>query len=194
MTRKNFYALVDNKNNAILNHPSELPEDWTNIHGLHALSDEELSDLEWAGHPDLGWIKFDSDFPFSYTAAESWLSFAKASIKDEYAKQRWDAESRGILYKGIEIGTDDRTKTAILLKKESIANSPEKTFSWKYNNSIIELTANDILNIAQALDDYIQKCFDVEAELIKEIDKAESPSDLAKFDLEIEWPSNDYTA
>lgn len=192
MTKTNFYVLIDNKNSAVLNHPAELPENWNNIHGLHALSDEELSNLEWAGHPDLGWVKFNSEFPFTHTFNESWLPFAKTSVKSEYGKQRWEAETKGILYKGIEIGTDDRTKTAILLKKALIANAPDKTFSWKHNNSITELTASDISNIADALEDYTQKCFDLEADLIKQIDAAETPADLAAFDLEIEWPSNSY--
>ena len=192
MTRKNFYVLVDKNTNKVLNHPSKLPENWQNIHGMPSLSDDELSDLGWAGHENFGWIKFDSDFPFTFEFGEYWLEFAKNSVKNEYADQRWEAENKGILYKSILINTDDRTKTAILLKSQIVALSPEKTFSWKYNNSTIEFTSTDIITIANALNDYTQKCFDLEASLISQIDAAVSPSDLTQFDLEIDWPSNLY--
>lgn len=192
MTRKNFYVLVDKNTNKVLNHPAKLPENWQNIHGMPSLSDDELSDLGWAGHENFGWIKFDSDFPFTFEFGEYWLEFAKNSVKNEYADQRWEAENKGILYKSILINTDDRTKTAILLKSQIVALSPEKTFSWKYNNSTIEFTSTDIITIANALNDYTQKCFDLEASLISQIDAAVSPSDLTQFDLEIDWPSNLY--
>lgn len=192
MKRKNFYILIDTKSNLVMSHPTELPEDWSNIHGLSSLSDEELSDLEWVGRPNTGWVKFDSEFPFSYTFADSWISFAKESIKKVYANQRWEAENKGILYKEIEIGTDDRTKTSILLKKELMAKTSKETFSWKYNGSIVKFNVTDVINISNALNDYVQKCFEVEAELIEEIDKIDSIEDLAKFELEIEWPSNNY--
>jgi|694.fasta_scaffold02993_23 hypothetical protein len=192
MTRKNFYVLVDRNINKVLNHPVKLPENWENIHGMESLSDEELSDLGWAGHENFGWIKFDSDFSFTFEFAEYWLEFAKNSIKNEYAGQRWEAENRGILYKNILINTDERTKTAILLKTQIVASSPEKTFSWKHNNSTVEFTSNDIIFIANALNDYTQKCFDLEAALISQIDAVEFPSDLPQFDLEIDWPSNHY--
>lgn len=192
MTRKNFYVLVDKNTNTVLNQASELPENWNNIHGLSALSDEELSDLEWAGRPNLGWIKFNSEFPFSYTFSENWISFAKESIKEAYANQRWEAENKGILYKGIQINTDDRTKTSILMKKELMSKSSKETFSWKHNGEIIKFNVTDVINISNALNDYVQQCFEVEAELIEKIDKVSTIEDLAKFELDIEWPSNSY--
>ena len=193
MTRTNFYVLVDTNTNEIINHPVELPEDWNTIHGLRAFTDEQLSNLEWAGHSNLGWIKFDSNFPTTYTFAENWQIFAKETLKEKYSELRWEAEIKGIDYKGIIIGTDDRTKTTILLKKELlISTSSEETFSWKYNGVIYQFTVEDVIKISSAIDDYIQKCFEVEADLIKELDLVKNPVDLTKFDLQIPWPSNTY--
>lgn len=189
MTRKNFYVLVDKKNNKVLNHPSELPENWNNIHCMPALNDEELSDLEWAGHSDLGWIKFDEEFPDTYEYAESWESFAKESIKETYSKYRWEAESKGIVYKNVNIETNERTKMALLIKKDSLG---DKTFFWKHKNSVTEFNLEDVVNILTHIDDYVQKCFDIEASLIQELDAATKPEDLKKFTTEIEWPSNTY--
>lgn len=192
MTRTNFYVLIDKSSEYVLNHPAELPENWNNIHGLPSLSDEELADLGWAGHENLGWVKFDSELPGHYNFAHDWASFAKQSIKNSYARLRWEAETKGIVYKSVEIGTDDRTKTTILLKKELMAKTSKETFSWKYNGSIVEFDVKDIISISNAINDYIQECFEVEASLIKELDAAVNPLDLTKFNLEIEWPSNVY--
>lgn len=192
MTRKNFYVLVDKEINKVLSHPIKLPENWQNIHGLSFLSDEKISDLTWANQPNFAWIKFDSEFPSTFEFAEDWLEFAKNSIKNEYANQRWDVEKQGILYNNILIDTDDRTKSAILLKLQSITPSSQQTFSWKYNNSIIEFTSSDIINIANHINDYIQQCFNTEAELIKKIDAVESILDLSQFELDVNWPLNVY--
>jgi len=194
MTRTNFYVLIDRTTNKVLSHPVKLPENWQNIHGMLSLSDEKISDLEWAGHPGLGWIKFNSEFPFDLEIHEDWFEFAKNSIKNEYANQRWEAEKKGILYKNILIDADDRTKTAILLKTQLAVASPGKTFSWKYNNSTVEFTSSDIINIADALSDYIQKCFDKEAELINLVNQTESELNLSNFTLNVNWPSNDYNS
>lgn len=192
MTRKNFYVLVDKDIEMVINHPSELPENWNNINGLPGLSDEELEDLEWTGHSNFSWIKFDSKFPDSYKFADSWEFFAKETMKSTYSKQRWNAESKGIVYKGVNIGTDDRTKTAFLIKKQLMSKSSSETFSWKSNNSIAEFGIKDVTNILSSINDYVQKCFEVEVSLIKELDLIEKPSDLMKFTLDIEWPSDIY--
>lgn len=192
MTRKNFYVLVDKTTDTVLSHPSELPENWNNIHGLDSYTDEQLSDLEWAGHSNYAWIKFNSRFPAKYTFAEDWQVFAKEIIKEIYAKLRWKAESKGIEYNGIEIGTDDRTKTTILLKKQSLSETPTATFSWKYNGAIYQFTLEDVTKISNAIDNYVQQCFEIEAELIGKLDLVTKPRDLIKFNLDIQWPSNTY--
>jgi hypothetical protein len=193
MTRQNFYVLVDKNTNTVLNHPSELPENWNNIHGTSSLTDKELEDLTWTGHSNFGWIKFDSEFPTTYTFANGWELFAKECIKESYSNLRWKVEMKGILYNGIEIGTDDRTRTAILLKKELMSRTSKETFSWKYNGSIVEFDNEDINKILNAINDYVQECFEIEASLIKQLDEVKTPLDLRKFDLNIEWPSNVYS-
>jgi hypothetical protein len=192
MTRKNFYVLVDKTNKTVLSYPVELPENWNNIHGLNSFTDEQLSDLEWAGHSDFAWIKFNTRFPSGYTFGDGWVTFAKEIVKETYAKLRWNAESKGILYKDIEIKTDDRTRTTILLKKQLLSEGSTETFSWKYNGSIIKFTAEDVVNISNAINEYVQNCYEVEAELIEKLDLVTSISELKSFNLNIEWPSNDY--
>ena len=88
MIKKDLYVLVDHNINNVISHPIELPENWNNIHGLHSLSDIELSNFEWAGHSNLGWVKFNSEFPSTYAFSDNWESFARLSIKEIYSNQR----------------------------------------------------------------------------------------------------------
>ena len=74
-----------------------------------------------------------------------------------------------------------------------ISTSSEETFSWKYNGLIVQLHINDIIKISNAINNYVQECFEIEASLIKELDLVKNPLDLTKFDLEILWPSNIYS-
>lgn len=189
MSRKNFYVLVDKQLNKVISHPIELPIDWSNIHNMTSLKDEELSDLGWSGQSNLGWIKFDEEFPDTYEYAESWELFAKETIKGTYAKYRWEAESKGIKYKNVIIENNERTKMTLLIKKESLK---DKTFLWKYNNSVVEFNLADVINILTYMDDYVQKCFNIEASLIEQLDLVKTPKDLKKFNMEIQWPSNVY--
>lgn len=192
MTRINFYVLVDRTTDTVLSYPLELPENWNNIHGLGAYTDEELSDLEWAGHSNYAWIKFDTNFPTKYTFGEDWQVFAKEVIKEIYAKLRWETTTKKIEYNGIEIGTDDRTKTTFLLKKQSLSETPDATFSWKYNGAVYQFNLEDVTKILNAIDNYVQQCFEYEAKLIEKLDLVKKPRDLTKFNLELNWPSNTY--
>ena len=192
MIKKDLYVLVDHNINNVINHPTELPENWNNIHGLHSLSDIELSDLEWAGHSNLGWVKFNSEFPSTYAFSDNWESFARLSIKEIYSNQRWKAELKGILYNNILIKTDERTKITLLLKKDLMSRTSTETFSWKNEGEIIKFDIQDVINISNSIDDYVQKCFDIEALLIQELNLTQNPLDFTKFNLDIQWPSNIY--
>ncbi len=55
----------------------------------------------------------------------------------------------------------------------------EYSCRWKGVGGFIELTAPQILAIADAVRAHVQGCFDHEAELLPLIDAAESPEELA---------------
>jgi hypothetical protein len=84
-----FYLLVDFVEKRILTPIDYLPEDWSNINGLNLFDEEKLSNLEWAGHNNLGWVKYTDSQIDDYETSDNWLDSSKSKIKLLIAKKRW---------------------------------------------------------------------------------------------------------
>ena len=85
MTRTNLYVHVNTVDKKVFSHPTEVPENWSNIHGFSNLTDTEISDLTPYNRPNEAWLKFDSSFPVDdYTYDDDWLDGAKGTIKLAY--------------------------------------------------------------------------------------------------------------
>ena len=189
MTRTNLYVHVNIVDKKVLSHPTEVPEHWSNIHSFSSLTDTELSDLSDKHHPNEAWLKFDSSFATDdYTYDDDWLDGAKGTIKLAYKKQRQEAIKKGVSYNSIIFDADAETQTKMLIKKDSSATS----FKWKYNNTFHTLSKSDITAVHNALDDYIQKCYDTEATYVSQIESATAASELRVFTLDGTWPTNAY--
>ena len=95
----------------------------------------------------------------------------------EIATARYNAEIAGI--DGIKT---DRESQA-LITGAALKAMQDSTYScrWKTESGFVELTAPQILAIADAVRAHVQACFDREAELCGLIDKAKTPGDLDKI-------------
>jgi hypothetical protein len=104
--------------------------------------------------------------------------FAK---KAEIAAARWEAETAGIDVNGFTVRTDRESQA--LITGAALKAMQDSTYScrWKGVGGFIELTAPQILAIADAVRSHVQSCFDREAELCGLIDKAKSPEKLDKI-------------
>ena len=76
------YVLVDTEKKLIIDKIQELPEYWKNISGLPGLSDEELEDLSWAGHFNLGWININSAKIDEYELTQRTLDEFKIALEN----------------------------------------------------------------------------------------------------------------
>ena len=189
MTRTNLYVHVNTVDKKVLSHPTEVPENWSNIYGLSGLTDTELSDLSDKHHPNEAWIKFDSSFATDdYTYDSGWLDGAKGTIKLVYKNQRQEAIKKGVSYNSIIFDADTETQTKVNIKKDSSATS----FKWKYNNTFHTLSKSDITAVHDALDDYIQKCYDMEANYVSQIEAVTDAAGLRTFTLDGTGPTNSY--
>ena len=189
MTRTNLYVHVNTTDKKVLSHPTEVPENWSNIYGFSGLTDTELSDLSDKHHPNEAWLKFDSSFATDdYTYDSGWLDGAKGTIKLVYKNQRKEAIKKGVSYNSIIFDADTETQTKVNIKKDSSATS----FKWKYNNTYHTLTKSDITAVHDALDDYIQKCYDMEANYVSQIEAVTDAAGLRTFTLDGTWPTNSY--
>lgn len=88
------------------------------------------------------------------------------------------AETAGIDVNGFTVRTDRESQA--LITGAALKAMQDSTYScrWKGVGGFIELTAPQILAIADAVRAHVQSCFDREAELLPLIDAAESPGNL----------------
>ena len=102
---------------------------------------------------------------------------ARERKRGEIAAARFEAETSGI--DGIKT---DRESQA-LITGAALKAMQDSTYScrWKTESGFVELTAPQILAIADAVRAHVQACFDREAELCGLIDKAKTPGDLDKI-------------
>lgn len=106
------------------------------------------------------------------------LEAAKSAKRAEIAAARWAAETAGIDVNGFTVRTDRESQALITGAALKAMQDGEYSCRWKGVDGFIELTAPQILAIADAVRAHVQSCFDREAELLPLIDAAESPGDL----------------
>lgn len=185
----NLYTYVNYQAKTIDDLAQDLPKNWRNIQGLDLLGNEKISELTWAGHPGFGWVKL-SDFDLSrYSCAPEWLELSKNGAKSAISKQRYEAETEAISWRGNLVRINERTKNAINFKLLSSQNKLDQPFSWKFVNKEEIITAVELTELAEIIDDYIQECFRLEAEKNSQIDTCKTAGHLGKLDLTVNWPS-----
>jgi len=106
------------------------------------------------------------------------LEAAKERKRSEIAAARWEAETAGIDVNGFTVRTDRESQA--LITGAALKAMQDSTYScrWKTESGFVELTAPQILAIADAVRAHVQGCFDREAELLPLIEAAESPEEL----------------
>lgn len=113
----------------------------------------------------------------------------KAARKAAATDLRWQKEVAGILINGVQVATDDRSKTLILGKRAQAQSNPAMVFRWKAaSGDWVDLTGAQIIGIADAVADHVQACFDREGELHDAIDTAETAEAVLAVDLTAGWP------
>lgn len=134
-------------------------------------------------HEMFGWIPFtaspedDSDFGRElYTSLISGAHgaiapYAEAPLTAEQqvariADQRYQVETSGVLVDGMSINTDDRAKTLINGSAIKAMLNPAYTLRWKTPTGFVDLPSTQVLVMAQAVADFVQACFDREADLL----------------------------
>ena len=102
------------------------------------------------------------------------LADCQAAKKAEIANARWHAETSGV--NGIR--TDRESQS--MITGAALKAMQDDTYScrWKTDTGFVELTAAQILAIADAVRAHVQACFDREAELLALVESATTPEEV----------------
>lgn len=99
--------------------------------------------------------------------------------------RRYQAEIGGIELQGLPIATDDRSKTLINGSALKALRNSAYTLRWKTEEGFIDLPAEQVLVMADAVADHVQACFDREAQLQAAVADGSINAEM----LEQGWPS-----
>ena len=174
-----FYVLVDTQQKIVIDKIQKLPENWNNISGLPGLSDDELCDLKWAGHYNLGWICISSERIGEYKSSLENLEMNKNTLKQLISEIRKEKESDCIKYRGIKIKTDEKTRYSLLIKKLQ----GKEEVNYKCFNHYHTFTSSQISEICAIVEIHIQECFDWEMHVYQQIENCKELSDFMNIEL-----------
>lgn len=98
------------------------------------------------------------------------------------AARRYEAEVSGITVVGMQIATDDRSKTLIAGAALAAMRNSDYVLNWKTPSGFVQLNSAQVLAVADAVHVHVQASFDREAELLALGDS------ITAADLETGWP------
>ena len=179
MILSDFYVLVDTQQKIVIDKIQKLPENWNNIAGLPGLSNNELCDLKWAGHHNLGWVSIASELIKEYKSPVENLELNKNTLKQLISEIRKEKESDGIEYQGIKIKTDEKTRYSLFIKK--LQGNEE--VNYKCFNHYHTFTNSQVSEICDIMETYIQECFDWEMSVYQQIENCKKLSDFMSIKL-----------
>jgi hypothetical protein len=114
--------------------------------------------------PD-GWVVMQGERPSRSHVASvdgQWVIDHSPRI----AARRYEAEVGGITLNGLQINTDDRSKLLINGAASRAARNPSYVLNWKTPAGYIQIPAEQVLVMGDAVADHVQACFDRESELL----------------------------
>jgi hypothetical protein len=110
--------------------------------------------------------------------AEDKFQQAKEAKKAAIAQARFNAEIAGVTINGVSIKTDRESQGLITGAALKAMQDPDYTCRWKGIDGFVELTAPQIIAIADAVRQHVQSCFDHEAELLPLIEAATTHEEI----------------
>jgi hypothetical protein len=179
MILDDYYVLVDTQQKIVIDKIQKLPDNWRNISGLPGLSDEELCDLKWAGHHNLGWVSISSELIKQYHSQSDNLELNKNIFKQLISEIRKEKESIGIEYQGIRFKTDEKTRYSLLIKKLQ----KNTQINYKCFNHYHTLTSEQVNEVCNIMEKHIQKCFDWEMSVYLQIEACEYLFEFSKINI-----------
>ena len=132
-----------------------------------------VTEDEWINnHPEL--FRPDSDAVWNGNKWEVPFVILVERKKAAIAQARYNAEIAGVN----DIRTDRESQSLITGAALKAMQDSTYTCNWKGIDGFVELTAPQIIAVADAVRQHVQSCFDHEAELLPLIESAETEAEL----------------
>lgn len=157
--------------------PEDLPQ-----YGIHKVDTIDKPGISWTqryGEPE---VSIDGVFArvtypvvdYSEDEVANILLEAKVDGKARIAAMRFDMETAGL--EGVR--TDRESQALITGAALKAMQDSGYSCRWKTEAGFVELSAQEILGIADAVREHVQSCFDWEADECVKIDEATTPMEV----------------
>jgi len=113
------------------------------------------------------------------------LDKLKAEKRAKISEARWRAETGGITLNGTEIATDRESQSLLMGAALFAKEGPTYAVNWKGASGWVTLDASTTLQLAAAVRQHVQACFDKEKQLTEKIMAATSIEELEA--IKWEW-------
>lgn len=194
MSNTELYFYCDIIGKEILDEAKPLADNWETICGLKFLSDEELSNLSWAGYPGFGFLRLKDPIVDQYAYSDKLLIDVRSSLKKQVENKKTNIEISGITVNdSFIISLSAESKIDLIFKylycKEKLTEDSDVQLST--NNGMVTISVKNYLILFNFIQEYLNKLQEIKFDTDKKIDDMLTIMQMSKFDVNsIEWPDN----
>jgi len=178
-----YYVLVDTECRNVIGNIQKLPTNWNNISGLDGLSEEEISDLNWAGHHNIGWIRITSDKIDDYVCSPDNARINRLAFKNIITEHRKTLEEEPIDYE-VECGSIKIKPNIRNLHTLSLMKHRDRV-NFKSCNFYYLLEKKQMEELCVIIENKIQELFDWECKLYEKVDLCVDVRDFKKITYDL---------
>lgn len=121
----------------------------------------------------------------TFQPVENSIELIKGTLKRNAASNRWIKEVAGFkkTIQDIEVTIDTSREKRNQFSSKYTIMADDEVVNWKFSDQWIQLSKDNVLEIAKEIDQYIQQQFNWETEKIAEINQCETVDQLLLVDV-----------
>ena len=173
MNLSELYIIVDNHQKEIRGVFQKQPENWKNICTFPGLSDEEKSDLSWAGHDGVGFIRGES--LKDYSCSDNHLGEVKLNIKRMSSEITKDLRAEGVVFEGYRFAIDLESIVFANFQNNRCVNI------IKSQNDYHKFSRDQMFTLVERMNRRFDELLEQEIEFFRQIDECSSVYELSQL-------------
>lgn len=142
--------------------------------------------------PRSEWLIEEDRVVVTYEVVDIPTEELRQSKLQEATDTRWQVMTGGMtLPNGVEVGTtiDDQNRiTSVLGNYEHAGLNDESIISFKAASGFVKITIAQLKEIAGAIGQHVQACYDAEEAHFVAIEALETREEIAAYDVGVGWP------
>lgn len=166
----------------------QYPPNWLRLSTPEERAFIGIIEIDEGTRPDDRYHIVSQNLDYTYSVEEKPIATLRDIFRREIAAARYSAETAGTTIMGIPVETDRESQATFTGAAVRALRNPSYVVKWKSRTGFVNLTNDQILDVADAVGDHVQACFDREAVLLQQVEAAETLADLQAIPINTGWP------